>query len=235
MFTYDFKESDAQKEIKMGWKDLLCMLKKNKTPLRALSDKFIQYYLPFLYGEHTIYELGAPSEYYKNFVPSDQAYQITNYDSNAALNIDMTNMDFPTGSVAALFSVFVLEHIKDYKKAIAEMKRVLRPGGRVLLVVPFLYYYHGAPDDYIRFSKSYLAELFSDMNILEIQAIGNRSLLFAEFLDERPFTPSSHKKTKQYVNRLLSFLLFARYWIHPGNNPGFAPAFLLLAEKPSEK
>lgn len=231
MFTYKFKIEDSQKKINLDWNDIVCMIKKNKTPVRALSDKFIQYYLPFLYGENTIYELGAPSDYYKNFVPESQSYQITNYDINAPLTIDMTAMNFKTESVTALFSAYALEHVLDYKKAIAEMKRVLRPGGRILLVVPFLYYFHGAPDDYIRFTKSYLRELFSDMNILDIRAIGNRSMLFAELLDERPFTPTSSKRFKRCINKFLSYLFMAKYCISPGNNSGFASAHILLAEK----
>jgi ubiquinone/menaquinone biosynthesis C-methylase UbiE len=52
--------------------------------------------------------------------------------------------------VDAFFTAFALEHIRNYRKAFSEMERALKPGGRMLIVVPFLYYYHGAPDDYVR-------------------------------------------------------------------------------------
>lgn len=42
---------------------------------------------------------------------------------------DATNMDFEDGSFDFVFSFHALEHIPDYRKALAEMCRVLRSDG----------------------------------------------------------------------------------------------------------
>jgi SAM-dependent methyltransferase len=60
---------------------------------------------------------------------------------------DCTQMPFPTGSLDALICSEVLEHIPDIKKAMAEIARVLKPGGYLVLTVPFFYPLHGDTEE----------------------------------------------------------------------------------------
>lgn len=50
---------------------------------------------------------------------------------------DMTRLSFPAGSFDHVLSFDVLEHIPDYRAALLEVARVLRPGGRFLWTAPF--------------------------------------------------------------------------------------------------
>jgi SAM-dependent methyltransferase len=49
---------------------------------------------------------------------------------------DACSLPFPDASFDSTFCVAVLQHINDSSKAVAEMARVTRPGGRVLAVEP---------------------------------------------------------------------------------------------------
>ncbi len=51
---------------------------------------------------------------------------------------DLTQTSFAKGQFAATICMEILEHIPDYKKALREMARITRPGGRVLLTFPWL-------------------------------------------------------------------------------------------------
>jgi SAM-dependent methyltransferase len=53
----------------------------------------------------------------------------------------------------------VLEHIPRPEAALAEIHRVLRPGGRLLLSVPFLSRLHEEPHDYFRYTEHGLKDL----------------------------------------------------------------------------
>lgn len=52
--------------------------------------------------------------------------------------IDVTDLAFPDGSIDIVVCNHVLEHVPDDRRAMAEIRRVLRPGGWALLLVPDL-------------------------------------------------------------------------------------------------
>jgi SAM-dependent methyltransferase len=55
--------------------------------------------------------------------------------------------------LGTVFCCSVMEHTCEPWRILPEFRRVLRPGGHVILSVPFLYYLHGAPEDYFRFTR----------------------------------------------------------------------------------
>lgn len=55
----------------------------------------------------------------------------------------------------------ILEHVRDPRAIMAEVDRVLKPGGYVYLKNPFLQPFHAAPDDYQRFTIRGTRELMS--------------------------------------------------------------------------
>ncbi|HET9494394.1 MAG TPA: class I SAM-dependent methyltransferase [Chloroflexia bacterium] len=68
---------------------------------------------------------------------------------------------FADGSFDTIFCCSVLEHAQEPWKAFSEIWRVLAPGGTAIISVPFIYYLHGQPHDYYRFTRyglAYLAE-----------------------------------------------------------------------------
>jgi len=69
----------------------------------------------------------------------------------------------------------VLEHVYNPFKAIENITKLLKDGGKVYGMVPYLYHYH-APNnlkfqDYFRFSKDALSYLFKDFKEVELYPI----------------------------------------------------------------
>jgi len=181
-----------------------------------------------------IYELGAASDYYRRMAPKGQRYVLTNIDASAEQRVDMTDMALPDNSVDAFFTAFALEHIHEYRKAISEMRRTLKPGGRMLIVVPFLYYFHGAPDDYVRFTTSYMRSLLSGMKLHRLFGLGTRALLVAEMFHEKPFTQQDSSPPLRFLYRMFAAFCTATYMARPRWDAVFPSAVVVLAEKPLE-
>ena len=55
----------------------------------------------------------------------------------ADLRLDITDMDLPDGSFDLILCSHVLEHVPDDRAAMAELRRVLAPGGLALLLTPY--------------------------------------------------------------------------------------------------
>lgn len=66
-------------------------------------------------------------------------YTASDYDESmhkAVIKLDLQAVDLPDASVDVVLTPHVLEHVPDTDKALAELFRVLTPGGHVLLQVP---------------------------------------------------------------------------------------------------
>ncbi len=60
----------------------------------------------------------------------------------------------------------VLEHVRRPEQVMAEMRRVLRPGGYLHVVTPFCHPFHEYPKDYRRFTLDGLRELAGPMEVV---------------------------------------------------------------------
>jgi len=56
---------------------------------------------------------------------------------------DIHNLPFKDEAVDAIICKAVLEHVPEPQKAVKEMHRILRKGGKIFIYVPFLFPYHG--------------------------------------------------------------------------------------------
>jgi len=63
-------------------------------------------------------------------------------------------------AIGTALCVSLLEHVRLPWRASRELHRVLKPGGLIIVTVPFKHDYHKAPDDYWRFSPMGLRVLF---------------------------------------------------------------------------
>lgn len=72
---------------------------------------------------------------------------------------DLTALPFSDSSFDAAINVVTLEHVQEPKAVLCEIARVLRPGGRLLLITPHEWEEHQQPHDYYRYTRYGLAYL----------------------------------------------------------------------------
>lgn len=98
---------------------------------------------------------------------------------------DAHQMPFEDASFDAVLHVYVFEHLHSPQKAADEIYRVLKPGGYMLGVLPFIHPYHarkGGYRDYWRFSKDGIGVLFKNFKEIELFKIGRYFRAWIGFL-----------------------------------------------------
>jgi len=87
---------------------------------------------------------------------------------------DGTRLPFEAATFDTVISTEVLEHTSDPAALVAEMARVLKPRGTVILTAPFAFRLHEEPYDYFRYTPHGLASLFerAGLRIVETRPFG---------------------------------------------------------------
>lgn len=81
------------------------------------------------------------------------------------------NRPLPIADEAAdtVVSFQVLEHLSEPHVMLEEAFRILKPGGKVFLSVPFQWHVHEAPYDFFRFTRYGLEHLFTKAGFIDIR------------------------------------------------------------------
>lgn len=112
--------------------------------------------------------------------------QLVDFDpkTNPDVVADIMALPFPDASAEAIICTSVLQHVTDPVRATSELKRILRPGGKLLLSVPFAWPYHGGGEvrDYYRFSEDAIKFFFKDFQRIEIVRMGGTALTILHFI-----------------------------------------------------
>jgi SAM-dependent methyltransferase len=81
-------------------------------------------------------------------------------------------LPLPTNSVDAIVCESLLEHVPYPEKIVKDMYRVLKPGGAMYIVIPFVYPFHASPNDFQRWSVTGLRHLLREG---DVEVIGTRA------------------------------------------------------------
>jgi SAM-dependent methyltransferase len=108
---------------------------------------------------------------------------ITSYE-NVDIIADGFNLPFKSNSVDAILNIVILEHVPNPECVINEIHRVLKNGGVVYTVVPFIQGYHASPYDYKRWTSSGVLNLHSNFTLIESGVGGGPTSGFIWILTE---------------------------------------------------
>lgn len=96
--------------------------------------------------------------------------EIVDYENVDVLGVNQS-LPFKDASFDAVFSLAVLEHVDQPFDCAAEIIRVLKPGGRLYVGVPFLQREHGYPHHYFGMTRMGLQRLFKDKIDIESHCV----------------------------------------------------------------
>ena len=137
-----------------------------KTPIRIFHNYFLKGVN--ISGKTIDIGSGKHSSYFK-FMQSNktQIFYADKFQSKEEnfIKVDLEQkmpIEDQTFDTVLLFNV--LEHVKNYNNLLKEINRILKPGGKFEIFVPFMHRYHEDPEDYLRPTHTYLFEILKNNN-----------------------------------------------------------------------
>lgn len=118
------------------------------------------------------------------------------------------------GRFDGIININSLYYYSSPKKAIKEFSDALKKNGKLVLMMPFMYPIHDAPDDKCRFTKYGIIELLkSDFNIKTIKTIGGIFNLPAVFFHSlmKGIPLMAPKQLKQIIKSITNIILYPFY------------------------
>jgi len=163
-----------------------------------------------------------------------------NDDPNTKLDhiADLRDTGLPDAQYDAVFCTQVLQHLPEPQRAVAEIARMLKPGGRVVISVPHLVWLHNEPHDYMRFTGHGMRFLLeqSGLRPLAVEPVGGLICFLAYAPSTAalallwPVRPAFHLAL--LFNRLFIRLALAADGIL-GIRSLYPTNFVVVAEKPA--
>lgn len=178
---------------------------KYKTYHRNLLEKLLKERAHLLTGE--ILDIGSKNRRYDYLFRG----KITAIDliANPDQRVDYGNienrLDFPDQSFDSILCLEVFEYLENYSNAISEIYRLLKPSGRAIVSIPFMYHEH---QDKMRFTKSFIATKFNQFSSVQIEKIGNAYTVIWDILRKKWWLGKKGWSAKIIWNLLLRPLYF---------------------------
>lgn len=82
---------------------------------------------------------------------------------------DAAHLPFSQAAFDGIICAELLEHVAQPGEVLQEVYRVLKPGGMLLITVPFLYPIHGDPYDYGRYTDFYWQRNLTEIGFTDLQ------------------------------------------------------------------
>ena len=131
--------------------------------------------IPLGGGEALALDLGSHRSPYRELVER-RGYSMRTLDLTAGSGADYVGTVEDTKLGEATFDLVlctqVIEHCDDPKQAMAEIRRILKPSGYLIVSAPHVWFYHPHPHDHWRFTQEGLVRLCRDAGLEPVELLG---------------------------------------------------------------
>jgi len=136
-------------------------------PVQHLIDTEVRLVSQRLQDGQIVLDAGAGEAKHKRYfkrgryLALDAGYGDAAWDySGLDIRGDLEHIPLRNDSIDCILCMVVLEHTQDPRRVLLEFARVLKTGGSLVTVVPFLWEEHQIPHDYFRFTRYGVRSLF---------------------------------------------------------------------------
>ena len=144
---------------------------------------------------------------------------------------------FADGEFDTIIISEVLEHISEPEIIWREMSRIIKPGGKILLSVPFFYKIHEAPFDFYRYTEFCLRNFASknQLNVLELTVFGGLPEIFTDILSKKlMIIPVMGKASSMFVQWMCTKFVQTGFGKKLSQKTGkeFPLGYFMIVQKP---
>jgi SAM-dependent methyltransferase len=174
--------------------------KDQESLFRKYQQKLLRQYGSEFTGN--VIEIGCERKYnHARFFPNVERFRCTNVAREYDEYLDVTRMqDVPDNSQDGYVLISVLEHVFELPTALNEIHRTLKPGGRLLVAIPYAFGHHDERD-YWRLSRDAFEELFTDYEFVSFVHLGSKFSAMADELQK----PRGNLKKRFLAYKVIGF------------------------------
>lgn len=158
-------------------------------------------------------DIGCSNSPYADLFPNRVGFDIEAGEGVDVIG-DAHSLPFKDGEFEQVLCTEVLEHLHTPQKAIDEISRVLKPGGKLILTTRFLFPLHDVPGDYFRYTKYGLLHLFREWEILMLEEETTTMGTFSILLQRIAFQSEVRGgKFTKMILLVLARLVYTAQWL----------------------
>ena len=209
------------------------------TPWRQANWRFLQQHVDLLPADALILDVGAGRGDFAAALQKHRSVALEVYPyPEVDLVCDLTRANpFRPASFDAILLLNVLEHVYDTHALLGTLSDLLKPGGVLLIAIPFMVKLHQTPVDFVRYTHFALQRLGEDHNLqIDLiegyydpvfflgEGLGNlRNAALPELKGARRWTARLVISFAQYLANVLQRILGPGKAINPGLTKSMAP------------
>jgi len=178
---------------------------------------------------NSVLDYGAGNSPFESFVSCDSYVKIdviqNIYNSIDYIILPDESLPLRDSSFDLVLLIDVLEHVNNYNFVLSDIKRILKPGGKLIISIPFMYREHETPFDIVRFTSFGLKSIieFNHGKITRLRKVGNfKYTLISLFLERGIF--NGERVNLTFFGKLLNLFIIK-----------FFSFFKFLISKPPEE
>ena len=155
-------------------------------------------------------DIGCGNKPYQNWYNAVTSLQIgCDMAQSDAQKVDVicpaTALAFEDNQFNTALCTQVLEHVYDHNAVLREANRVLQPGGKLILTVPFCWELHEEPHDFFRISKHGIKRLFEENNfsVVSIKSNGGKWAAAFQIMINTIYSTFKYKTVRAKILKII--------------------------------
>ncbi len=157
------------------------MLGNTRYLIRRMQTRFVEQETKGKFFD-VVVDIGVGAAPHKKFITHKRYIGVDIEDRGGVADLLVEDINdglsLAEGTADLVLCTEVLEHVKKPHVVVAELYRITKPGGTVLLTTPMVWPLHEVPNDHFRYTNFGAAYLFESAGFTEVRSVGSNGYIY---------------------------------------------------------